>query len=1509
MKKITKTSTNGLMNRMYAFLILLLICFPVLSQNVGINSTGAAPNADAGLDVNFTNKGVLIPRLALTNTASFLPLSAHVPGMIVYNTATAGDVKPGFYYDNGFNWVAGFPTGTATGNMIYWNGTAWMMIPAGLPGQYLQLNASNIPYWGGATGPLATLTTNAATLVTGISATTGANITADAGFAILTRGVCYGIASGPTTANSILVASPATGIGTFTSNLTGLSPVTTYYVRAYATNNAVTSYGNEVTFTTLPVLATLATTTAATSITPFTAVTGGNVTADGGAAVTERGICYSTTSNPTTANPKIVDTGVGTGSFVSSITGLVGSTTYYVRSYAINSVGTAYGAQISFITLTAPPTLTTVAITSIAGASAVSGGTMAWNGGGYSNYQNYGVCYSTTPVTILPAYIEVSSPNYLRIATNTTNGSVNPAVNITPWVTTLTGLSANTTYYIRSYLNIYKSSPSGWVTAYGPELSFTTSAPTAPVIASTNAVTAITGSTATSGGAITSDGGSAITTKGICWGVTPNPTLGVSNFTTASPATGPAAFSANITGLTGSTIYYVRAYATNAVGTTYGPVDVSFNTLPSSLYTLGQNIGYGIVGYIAPNGSGFIVSPNIATTAGWGCNNVNVPGIGTAIGTGKANTDIIITNCGTNTAAGVAKSYTGGGFNDWYLPSSLEWAQIATRFTFYGINSGNYYTSSQYGTNYTYATTYYNSGPSGTCYSSGALRVNGTFMGNGILAIRDFAAAPAVVPTVLSTTAISAVTATGGATGGYISSDGGGAITARGVCYGTSTAPTIAGTKTTNGTGMGGFTSTLTGLTTGTSYFIRAYATNSAGTAYGSEINFTPVAPGMPTVASAAVSNIGGTTATSGGNVVSDGGVAVTARGVCYGTTTAPDITGTKTTNGTGLGTFISNITGLTTGTLYYVRAYATNATGTSYGAESTFTPITTATLTTDAITNIAATTATSGGNITNNGGSAVTARGICWNTVIAPTIGDSKTTDGTGSGTFVSSITGLTVGLTYYVRAYATNGAGTSYGNEVTFVPSGPTIPTLTTATITNPTSTGGTFGGNITADGGSAITARGVCWNQLGSATIADSKTSDGTGTGTFVSNVTGLITGNGYWIRAYATNSSGTAYGQDEYYVPVGLPVPITGSLTYNTPDAFAQLPVYCTNWGGGTLSAYGVVWDVNPNPTINVANVNNVSGKTTESLSLYYTYQNALISPINPNGTVTYYIRTYATNEIGTNYGLDIIFTPGVAGLPTVQTDPVSTKVGALAEGGGTIISDGGSPILAAGSGLVWSLTADPTITANLGITTDGQPVGQFWSSMTGLTVGTTYHVRAYATNSIGTAYGLDVSFVATAAFVGQLVQGMNIWGNVFSIDGTGTHGIFANPNSYSVATDWGCSNTNVGTSTALGTGMANTTAIVNNIQTNACTSQLGAFAADYASWAFGPGYHLPSKDELSLMWTNRVAASLVFNMGATTNYWSSSEVDATNAWNINGTDGTWVSSPKTNLIDFFVVQSF
>jgi uncharacterized protein (TIGR02145 family) len=92
------------------------------------------------------------------------------------------------------------------------------------------------------------------------------------------------------------------------------------------------------------------------------------------------------------------------------------------------------------------------------------------------------------------------------------------------------------------------------------------------------------------------------------------------------------------------------------------------------------------------------------------------------------------------------------------------------------------------------------------------------------------------------------------------------------------------------------------------------------------------------------------------------------------------------------------------------------------------------ATITTTAIGNITASSASSGGNISSSGGSLVTQRGVCWSTSPNPTTANNVTTNGSGTGSFTSTLTGLTANTTYYVRAYAINSAGTAYGNQLSF-------------------------------------------------------------------------------------------------------------------------------------------------------------------------------------------------------------------------------------------------------------------------------------------------------------------------------------------------------------------------------------------------------------------------------------------------------------------------------------------
>jgi uncharacterized protein (TIGR02145 family) len=208
--------------------------------------------------------------------------------------------------------------------------------------------------------------------------------------------------------------------------------------------------------------------------------------------------------------------------------------------------------------------------------------------------------------------------------------------------------------------------------------------------------------------------------------------------------------------------------------------------------------------------------------------------------------------------------------------------------------------------------------------------------------------------------------------------------------------------------------------------------------------------------------------------------------------------------------------------------------------------------VTTTNVTGILQTTANSGGNVTNDGNADVISRGVCWGTSQNPTISSSKTSDGTGIGTFISSITGLTPGTNYYVRAYATNSEGTSYGNEVQFSSNPILLATLTTASITSISQTSANSGGDISADGGGTVTSRGICWSKVQNPTIADSKTTDGSGIGSFTSNITGLTENTKYYVRAYAINSAGTAYGNQQNFTTVaGIGAIIFNpNLTYGT-----------------------------------------------------------------------------------------------------------------------------------------------------------------------------------------------------------------------------------------------------------------------------------------------------------------------------------------------------------------------
>jgi uncharacterized protein (TIGR02145 family) len=702
---------------------------------------------------------------------------------------------------------------------------------------------------------------------------------------------------------------------------------------------------------------------------------------------------------------------------------------------------------------------------------------------------------------------------------------------------------------------------------------------------STIQITDVTSNSAQSGGSISSEGGSEIIAKGVVWSRSKRPDILTDS--TTREGKGIGSFSSALSGLLSGKKYYVRAYATSKYGTSYGQ-ELSFKTLISSKL---------------PKVETSIISDITQKSAFSG---------GKILSDGDLDiiTKGVVWSKNINPKLGLFGNKTKDGIGNENFISIID--KLSPFETYYVRAYATNSAGTGYGNELTFKTT-----------------------------------AAAVVAT-LSTAPLSSITSKTAVGGGNISSDGGTNVTVRGVVWSTNQNPTVSlTTKTTNGNGIGTFTSDMADLFANTTYYVRAYATNSAGTGYGNELTFkTTPAVVVPTLTTAPVSSITSKTAVSGGNISSDGGSNVTIRGVVWSTNPNPTVSlTTKTTNGNGIGTFASDMIDLLANTTYYVRAYATNSAGTGYGNELTFKTMAAAvvpTLTTTQVTSITSKTAVSGGNISSDGGSNVTIRGVVWSTNPNPTVSlTTKTTNGNGIGTFASDMIDLVANTTYYVRAYATNSAGTGYGNELTFkTTAAAVVPSLSTAPVSSITSKTAVSGGNISSDGGSNVTIRGVVWSTNPNPTVSlTTKTINGNGIGTFASDMVDLLANTTYYVRAYATNSAGTGYGNElTFKTTTAAIVPtLTTTQVISITSKTAVSGGNISSDGGSNVTTRGVVWSTNPNPPVSLTT------KTTNGNGIG-TFTSDIINLL---ANTTYYVRAYATNSAGTGYGNEISFKTLVA----------------------------------------------------------------------------------------------------------------------------------------------------------------------------------------------------------------------------------------------------------------------
>lgn len=391
-----------------------------------------------------------------------------------------------------------------------------------------------------------TVTSPTATSITDSTVTLGGTVSSDGGATITERGTCWGTSPSPTTN---CVAAAGTSTGTFTNARTGLSRATFIYYRAYATNSIGTSYSADATFTTLALAPTVTTPTSA-SVSSSGATLGGTVTDDGGAVITARGTCWDVVPTPT--SNCAAASGTSTGVFTHARTGMPNGTFIYYRAYATNSIGTSYSSGGTFTTTAVAPTVTTPTSASVSTSSVILGGTISSDGGAVITAR--GTCYGTSP-----------SPVTNCVAASGTSTGV--------FTQSRTGLSLATVYYYRAYAT------NSVGTTYSADGTFTTLA-MAPTVTSPTA-TAVSTTSATLGGTITSDGGAVITARGTCYGTSVNPTTNC----VAVSGTSTGTFTQVRSGFSTSNTYHYRAYATNSIGTSYS-ADATFTTLAYTVPTV-----------------------------------------------------------------------------------------------------------------------------------------------------------------------------------------------------------------------------------------------------------------------------------------------------------------------------------------------------------------------------------------------------------------------------------------------------------------------------------------------------------------------------------------------------------------------------------------------------------------------------------------------------------------------------------------------------------------------------------------------------------------------------------------------------------------------------------------------------------------------------------------------------------------------------------------------------------
>ena len=356
--------------------------------------------------------------------------------------------------------------------------------------------------------------------------------------------------------------------------------------------------------------------------------------------------------------------------------------------------------------------------------------------------------------------------------------------------------------------------------------------------------------------------------------------------------------------------------------------------------------------------------------------------------------------------------------------------------------------------------------------------------------------------------------------------------------------------RVTASAGTGDFAVLVTGLAAETLYSFVAFAKNSDATTLGLTKTFTTKAYTLPEVSTDRIKNVYINSSQVGGTVGYDGGKEVTERGFCYSYKPNPTIQDYKVPSGKGEGPFDNFLNGLNENTTYYVKAYAINALGISYGDELSFTtfdfsPPIVASISVNEVTN---TTANIQGEVFEDGGMPITERGFLLCPGIEVLTDCQKFLIPGGIGSYRLTLTNLKTNVQYYMRAFATNKKGTAYGAPIPFRTGEYTYASVKTVSVTEIGLRGAVLTGTVTAEGNTAVTEKGFCVSIVPNPTINNLKFPIGIGKGPYTYFLGNLSENKTYYATAYAINTKGVAYG-----------TPIAFKTLSSTPIAPVTPPV--------------------------------------------------------------------------------------------------------------------------------------------------------------------------------------------------------------------------------------------------------------------------------------------------------------------------------------------------------------